>query len=245
MAGSSGARSVASPRRIAEGSPCRDALQEAKREAESAAWLGYDGQMPSIDDLIAGLVRIPEGGFTVPAVGRYIADNPVDPASLQKYLYYEPTHYTRNLIHKCALFELLAVCWETGQSSPVHNHQGQSCWMAVPIGRLAVQNYELVRSDDEGFCELRLADRLVMDPGHPSFVDPEEPIHAVLNLPEYGQRATSLHIYSRPYDRCLVYAPEQNAYREVPLFYDSEYGRRTPRTISANPGSVPSSGDPR
>jgi cysteine dioxygenase len=194
--------------------------------------------MPSIDDFVAGLLAIPERDFTVPGVAHFMAKNPVDPASLEKYLFYEPTHYTRNLIHKSDLFELLAVCWEAGQSSPVHNHQGQSCWMAVPIGRLAVQNYDVVRSDAKGFCELRLAERVVMDPGHPSFVDPEEPIHAVLNLPEYGERATSLHVYSRPYDRCLVYAPEKNAYWEVPLFYDSEHGRRTPRTVSASPASA-------
>ena len=198
--------------------------------------------MPSIHDFVAGLSAIPERDFTVPGVAHFMANNPVDPASLEKYLFYEPTHYTRNLIYKSDLFELLAVCWEAGQGSPVHNHQGQSCWMAVPIGRLAVQNYDLVRSDDKGFCELRLAERLVMDPGHPSFVDPAEPIHAVLNLPEYGERATSLHVYSRPYDRCVVYAPEKNAYWEVPLFYDSEHGRRTPRTVSASPASAPGSG---
>jgi cysteine dioxygenase len=194
--------------------------------------------MVSIDDFVQGLDRIAERDFTVPGVARYLRDNPVDPASLERYLFYEPTHYTRNLIHKSDLFELLAVCWEAGQVSPVHNHQGQNCWMAVPIGRLAVQNYHLVRSDDRGYCELRLADRVLMDPAHPSAVDPAEPIHAVLNPDEHGQRATSLHVYSRPYDRCLVYAPERNAYWEVPLFYDSEFGRRTPRTVSvpAAPG---------
>lgn len=188
--------------------------------------------MVTIDAFVAGLARIPERGFTVPEVARFMHDHPVDPASLAPYLIYEPTHYTRNLIHKTELFELLAVCWEKGQSSPVHNHQGQSCWMAVPIGRLAVQNYALVRGDDQGFCELSEADRVVMDPGHPSYVDPDEPIHSVLNLAEYGQRATSLHVYSRPYDRCTVYAPDRNAYWEVPLFYDSEYGRRTERTAA-------------
>jgi cysteine dioxygenase len=187
--------------------------------------------MVTIEEFVSGLAGIPERDFTVPGVARYMQDHPVDPASLAPYLFYEPTHYTRNLIHKCELFELLAVCWDSAQASPVHNHQGQKCWMAVPIGRLAVQNYELVRADAHGFCELRPVERLVMDPGHPSFVDPEEPIHSVLNLPEYAQRATSLHVYSRPYDRCTVYAPEKHAYWEVPLFYDSEYGRRTPRTV--------------
>jgi cysteine dioxygenase len=201
--------------------------------------------MVSIEEFVRGLSAIREADFTVPEVARYLAEQRVDPASLERYLYYEPTHYTRNLIHKSALFELLAVCWEAGQASPVHNHQGQNCWMAVPIGRLTVQNYHLLRSDDHGFCELRPADRVVMDPGHPSAVDPEEPIHSVLNLPEDAQRATSLHVYSKPYDRCLVYAPERKAYWEVPLFYDSEYGRRTLRTLSATPGSGPGSGAPR
>jgi hypothetical protein len=67
-----------------------------------------------------------------------------------------------------------------------------------------------------------------MDAGHPSFVDPEMPVHAVLNLPEYEQRAASLHIYSRPFDHCLVYSLEQRTCRDVPLFYDSEYGRAAP-----------------
>jgi cysteine dioxygenase len=64
-----------------------------------------------------------------------------------------------------------------------------------------------------------------MDPAHPAFVRDERPVHAVLNLPEYGARATSLHVYSHPYDRCLVYAQEQKSYREVPLFFDTEHGR--------------------
>jgi hypothetical protein len=47
----------------------------------------------------------------------------------------------------------------------------------------------------------------------------------VLNPLEYGERATSLHVYSRPYDRCLVYRKEDSTYCSVPLFFDTEYGR--------------------
>jgi len=184
--------------------------------------------MVAIEEFLRGLRAISDAEFTLDRVDRYLAETPVDPGSLAPYLLYRPTHYTRNLIYKGDLFELIALCWEVGQVSRIHNHQGQRCWMAVPIGRLAVQNYAVVRADDRGYCELRETDRLVMDPRHPSAVAPESPIHAVLNLPEYGQRATSLHVYSRPYDRCLVYSLEKRSYAEVPLFYDSEYGRPTP-----------------
>jgi cysteine dioxygenase len=184
----------------------------------------------TIDQFVSGLCAIPEAEFQPETVSRYLAENPVDPGSMQRYLCYEPTHYTRNLIHKCDWFELLAICWDVGHVSRIHNHQGQNCWMAVPVGRLAVQNYEVVRQDEQGFCELREANRLEMDPTHPSYVEKELPVHAVLNLPEYAQRAVSLHVYSYPYDHCLVYDLEKKSYMDVPLFYDSVYGERLPLT---------------
>jgi cysteine dioxygenase len=182
--------------------------------------------MITIDRFIEGLAAIPERDFTDHRVHAYLEENRVDAETLIPYLHYAATHYTRNLIYRCELFELMAICWEVGQASRIHNHAGQRCWMAVPIGRLRVQNYEVVRQDEAtGYCELKEADRLEMDGEHPAHVRSERPVHAVLNLREYGQRATSLHIYSRPYDRCLVYSREQNSYCEVPLFFDTEYGR--------------------
>ena len=180
----------------------------------------------TIDEFVQGLCAIDKEAFTIPRVDRYLKETPVDPSSLAPYLFYNPERYTRNLIYKCDLFELLTICWDEGQGSSIHNHQNQNCWMAVPIGRLLVQNYEVVRIDQTtGFCELKIANRLVMDPERPSSVDPEMPVHAVLNLPEYRQRATSIHVYSRPYDHCLVYSLSQKSYQSKALRYDSEYGQ--------------------
>jgi cysteine dioxygenase len=174
----------------------------------------------------AGLARIPRTEFTLDRVQAYLEDNRVTPESLEPYRNFAQTHYTRNLIHKSEHFELMAVCWDVGQGSNIHNHSGQRCWMAVPIGRLAVQNYELVDGGETtGYCEIREADRLLMDPEHPVHVRPQTPIHAVLNLLEYNQPALSLHVYSLPYDRCFVYSKEDRRCREIPLFYDTEYGQ--------------------
>jgi cysteine dioxygenase len=189
--------------------------------------------MKPIQDFVRGLCGIGEGDFTIPRVAAYMAESPVDPDSLAPYLHYTPTHYTRNLIYKCELFELLAICWDVGHASRIHNHQGQNCWMATPIGRLAIQNYEVVRMDKATLsCELREAERVMMDPEHPSFVDPARPVHSVVNLPEFGQQATSLHVYSHPYDHCLVYSLEKGSCCDVPLFYDSEYGKPPAPTTS-------------
>ncbi|HUG54771.1 MAG TPA: cysteine dioxygenase family protein [Vicinamibacteria bacterium] len=184
--------------------------------------------MKTIDDFASGLRAIPEREFTTERVEDYLRSTPVDPGSLAPYLRFTPTHYTRNLIDRTELYELMAICWDVGQSSRIHNHAGQSCWMAAPVGRLVVQNYEVAEADGKGYCRLQPADRHLMDAGRPQHVIPERPVHAVLNPVEHGERAVSLHVYSKPYDRCLVYSLEKNAVMEVPLFFDTEYGRPAP-----------------
>jgi hypothetical protein len=67
-----------------------------------------------------------------------------------------------------------------------------------------------------------------MDAEHPAVVQPEEPVHQVLNLPEFGQRSTSVHIYSYPYSSCEVYSIDKGVYADVPLHYSSEYGKLSP-----------------
>jgi cysteine dioxygenase len=67
-----------------------------------------------------------------------------------------------------------------------------------------------------------------MDGAHPVHVNPLEPVHQVLNLTEFHQRAVSIHVYSKPFDSCEVYAKEKGTYGDVPLHYTSEYGNLHP-----------------
>ncbi len=183
----------------------------------------------SIDKWIEQLSAIPEKEFTIPRVFDFTARKSIDAKTLSPYLFYATSHYTRNLIYKCNLFEILAICWESGQVSRVHNHRGQNCWMVTPIGRLRVQNFRVeTRDSSHSTCKLVPSDAYDMDPTHPAVVQPEEPVHQVLNLPEFGQRSTSVHIYSHPYDSCEVYSVDKGVYSDVPLHYSSEYGKLSP-----------------
>jgi cysteine dioxygenase len=156
----------------------------------------------------------------------FLSSAVVAPDTLAPYLTWDRQHYTRNLIDKTPLYELIAICWEVGQSSSVHNHRDQNCWMAVPIGRLLVENYRIVfQQIEEGRCELETADTVEMNPAHPCAVDPLEPVHRVLNPREFNQRAVSLHVYSRPFDSCVVYSPEQGTCGEIKLHYTTEFGQ--------------------
>lgn len=177
-----------------------------------------------VDEFVRGLKALPE--FTAQAVFDYIKTHPVRAESLRPYLLFSPASYTRNLIFKDERFELLAIGWEGGQASRVHNHREQQCWMAVPIGKLRNQNYRVVeRNPAKKTCRLEESTAFMITPESPAEVDQEEPVHQVQNLAEFGQRAVSLHIYSKPFDTCEVYSLETGSYDDVPLYYASEYGK--------------------
>ncbi len=186
--------------------------------------LSFTG-MIAIQEFVSGLAAIPRREFAHERVLDFLRTHRVDAASLGPHLYFSHEHYTRNLIHKTPLFELIAICWESGQKSAIHNHRDQSCWMAMAYGKVRVHNFKLIRKDPgTGFCELESSGQFLIAPDSPQAVDPDEPIHQVLNLSSFGSRAVTLHIYSKPFDTCEVYDLKEKRYREVVLTNTSEYG---------------------
>ncbi|HEV2395595.1 MAG TPA: cysteine dioxygenase family protein [Candidatus Sulfotelmatobacter sp.] len=180
-----------------------------------------------IQQLVEKLRQLPESAFTpTEPIRQFLADTPVDSDSLAPYLNWDRQHYTRNLIDRTSLYELMAICWEIGQASSVHNHRDQNCWMAVPIGRLQVENFHLVGQDlASGTCRLEPLNTVEMNIAHPCAVDPVDPVHRVVNPRQFNQRAVSLHVYSRPFDTCIVYSPDQGTCGEIKLHFNTEYGK--------------------
>ncbi len=184
-------------------------------------------QTVPIQVFVAELRQLPESAFDrTDRIHGLMQRFPVTAETLTPYLTWDRQHYTRNLIDKTSLYELMAICWEVGQISSVHNHRDQNCWMAVPIGRLMVENYHVVTQDiEKGVCQLETTETVEMNAAHPCAVDPLEPVHRVYNPREFNQRAVSLHVYSRPFDSCVVYSPDQGTCGEIKLHYTTEYGK--------------------
>jgi len=181
----------------------------------------------SIEEFVDGLREVPESAFgpTEP-LRLFLQATPVDGDSLAPYLNWDRQHYTRNLIDRTSLYELMAICWEVGQASSVHNHRDQNCWMAVPMGRLLVENFHLVDQDlQAGRSRLERTNTVEMNVAEPCAVDPADPVHRVVNPKEFNQRAVSLHIYSRPFDTCVVYSPEQGTCGVIQLHFNTEFGK--------------------
>ncbi|PYQ17828.1 MAG: hypothetical protein DMF81_26765 [Acidobacteria bacterium] len=146
--------------------------------------------------------------------------------------------YTRNLIYRDGLVELMAVCWAPGQRTVIHTHNGQLGWMSVEQGALAVVNYKWLgcnAADNQnvagmdclaGATELDLDRREVQEcypDGPVNTVDKVQTIHQV--VVQGKEPVVSLHVYSRPIDSCVAFDLEnRRCYRRQLTFY-SKYGQ--------------------
>ena len=186
----------------------------------------------SIQKLVASLRALPASAFErTEQIQALLAAMPIEGASLAPYLTWNRQHYTRNLVDKTDLYELIAICWEIGQASSVHNHRDQNCWMAAPIGRLLVENFHVeFQNIEAGRCRLTASNTVELTSANPCAVDPRQPVHRVVNPRDANQRAVSLHVYSRPFDTCVVYSPEQGTCGSIQLHYNTVFGKPVPST---------------
>src|SRR5260370_39176319 len=137
----------------------------------------------SIQDFVSELRKFPQSAFDHTSdILAFLQHTPVSPDTLAPYMTWERQHYTRNLIDKTPLYELITICCEVGQASSVHNHRDQNCWMAVPTGRLLVENFHVVHQDiSAGKCNIKATETLEMNLSHPCASDPLAPVPRAFN----------------------------------------------------------------
>jgi cysteine dioxygenase len=167
----------------------------------------------------------------------YCSSVAVERASLDRFVHFRREAYTRNLIHRDDAVEIMAVCWQPGQRTVIHTHNGQLGWMSVEQGALAVINYKWAGCNAAanqnvsgldclaGATELDLDRREVQEcyaGGPVNTVDKEQTIHQV--VVQGKEPAVSIHIYSRPIDSCVAFdLAAKRCYRRQLSFY-SRYG---------------------
>ena len=178
----------------------------------------------ALDGVVKTLLQVSPPQFQPGEICQLLKELHIDGRSLQPYLHWLPRRYTRNLIYRNDLFELIALCWAPQTQSPIHNHAGQLCWVSIQEGALRFENFSSL--DGAGPGRVRLAPAGGLERAGVGCLDLrglEDGIHRVSN--PFDTPAISLHIYSRPYDSCLAYDPITNTAREIQLWYHSVGGR--------------------
>jgi cysteine dioxygenase len=145
-------------------------------------------------------------------------------------------HYTRHLIHRDAHFDIMALCWQPGQGTPVHTHNGQLGWAFATSGAIECTEYEWLGCDrpqnqDVSGLDCVAGGRQVRhrpletarcDPGGAvSRVTKAVTTHSLRVPDDCTERSVSLHVYSLPFDSCVVFDLAEGTCGRRQLAFDS------------------------
>ncbi len=183
----------------------------------------------AVQGIVETLCGVPPARFQPEEICARLRGVLLDPRTLAPYLHFAPRRYTRNLIFRDEVFELIAVCWEPHSESPIHNHSGQLCWLSIQSGALRLENFNSLDGPGPG-NDIRLVPSGGIERAGEGCLDLQQgdnAIHRVSN--PFDERAVSLHVYSRPFDDCLAYDLAGCTSREMRLQYHSVGGKLVDR----------------
>jgi cysteine dioxygenase len=111
---------------------------------------------------------------------------------LRDFIRFEPGHYQRNLVALGPWYEVLVICWRSGQRSPIHNHAQSTCGLKVLSGTCSETLF--TRSPCGQVVALSTSEK------HAGEVcaSEDDDTHQVSNLQAPGDDLVTLHIYSPP-----------------------------------------------
>ena len=168
-------------------------------------------------DLTREFQRDPKG----PRIANLLAQYSTRHEDWRAWAMFDPECYTRNLVHQEEQFELLLLCWQAGQKSPIHNHQGQRCWMAVLEGEVTETLFQF--PEEGGGKPLAAGTSRSCPKSQVAFITDDIALH---EIGASEKPAVSLHLYSLPFASCQVYDRETGRIAVRQLSYYSVRGER-------------------
>ncbi|NRA13809.1 MAG: cysteine dioxygenase family protein [Crocinitomicaceae bacterium] len=138
----------------------------------------------------------------------------IDPAEVNSYHSWSDEKYTRNCVVENEAFELILICWEPGQSTPIHDHGGEKCWVYVMEGEIKETLYDR-SSEGEPIVKRSTTSKA----GDVSFISDVMGYHSLENATD--SRVCTLHLYAKPIRNCNVYDKDSGEFSNHALTYDT------------------------
>lgn len=122
--------------------------------------------------------------------------------------------YTRNCIVENEKFELILLCWEKGQITPIHDHGGEECWVKIIEGEFRETIYKVNESG-----ELNVVKSTTSKAGDITYMVDFMGCHSLENLSE--TRSMSLHLYAKPIRHCNAFDEDSRKFCKKELAYST------------------------
>lgn len=110
----------------------------------------------------------------------------------RKYVKFSDQYYCKNIIYQSKLFEIVLICWNSNQSSNIHNHPDKGCILKVVDNYLIEEFYN---------TNIKLEKITTINKNDISYIDNDIGYHKIINQ----QKPTiSIHIYSPPNFKSII-----------------------------------------
>ena len=108
---------------------------------------------------------------------------------------------------------MILICWDEGAKTPIHDHDGQHCWVLQVSGSIVEKRFE---KKDAGFS---LIDEAELIAGKISYMNYKMGYNTLENNSE--SREMTLHIYANPINQCNVYNEKKSKFEIKEMAYDT------------------------
>lgn len=134
--------------------------------------------------------------------------------AFEPYCSWSEESYMRNCIFENKDFELILLCWEKNQITPIHNHGGEECWVKVLEGEFRECIYQ---EDQDG--KLQKIKSVISKAEDISYMIDFMGFHSLENLS--AKRSMSLHLYAKPIRNCMIFDEDSREFVNRKLTYDT------------------------
>jgi len=131
--------------------------------------------------------------------------------------------YARNLVHACDRYELIVICWNAGEASPVHDHAGQRCWMGTLSGEIQETLFEFPSAAPSAPGPLVARSVRILHRGQVAFITDDIALHEIAVAGD--EPAVSLHLYANPIHACTLFDRATGLREERQMSYHSIEGQ--------------------
>ncbi|MES2504199.1 MAG: cysteine dioxygenase family protein [Myxococcota bacterium] len=143
-----------------------------------------------LDSLISGLNTLTKTAELERLERALLAGSPTF-SKLTPQCEFSEVNYKRQKLAGSEWYDLWLICWQAGQSSPIHDHQGSNCAFRIMTGVATEHVYEPITADtvrEIGVNTYQSGELCVAAGGD---------IHRIANA-ETVQPLVTLHLYSPP-----------------------------------------------
>lgn len=149
----------------------------------------------TVEQLVNALNNCVESGNHVLDVMTHVD---IPRSEFERYYSWSDDKYARNVLARNEDFEVLLICWEKGQSSPIHDFNAQEAWIHPIEGMLREERFKINVADDR----LEKVSNMLLGNDEFSYMN-QIGIHRYSNANK--ARSVSLNIYRKPVTEWHVY----------------------------------------